>query len=81
VLTELHDALNAIWHVQADPNTTEENTLFSLLKERVYLFVVIFACGTLLLIALLLESWLGVLLAVLGGRLMISGPRSMHLFG
>jgi membrane protein len=61
VLTELHDALNAIWHVTNDPNATDAATVFRLVKERAYSFVVIIGCGLLLLASLLLDSWVGAL--------------------
>ena len=74
VLTELHDALNAIWHVEPDPNTAKENTLFSLIKERAYLFAVILGCGALLLITLMLESGMNALKPIVGWRVLASGP-------
>lgn len=69
VLTELHDALNAIWHVTGDPNTTDAATVFRLVKERVYSFLVIIGCGLLLLASLLLESWVEALETVFGWRI------------
>jgi membrane protein len=73
VLMEIHDALNAIWHVTADPNATERAALFRLMKERVYSFIVIVGCGTLLLISLMLENWLGAVQTAFGWRLVSSG--------
>jgi len=68
VLTELHDALNAIWHVAVDPNLTEAATLLRLVKERLYLFAVILACGLLLISALWLEGWVAALQTIFGWR-------------
>lgn len=69
VLTELHDALNAIWHVTVDPNASKAATVFRLVKERLYSFIVIIGCGLLLLCALLLEGWAAALEAVFGWRI------------
>lgn len=68
MLTELHDALNAIWHVAIDPNATQVAAVFRLVKERAYSFVVIIGCGLLLLASLLLESWIGALQKVFNWR-------------
>jgi membrane protein len=73
VLTELHDALNAVWDVQVDPNATQVATLFRLIRQRVNSFVVIIGCGVLLLISLLLDSWLGALESIFGWRIASSG--------
>ena len=72
-LTEIHDALNAIWHVAVDPNATETATLLRLVKERVYSFGVIIGCGLLLLASLLLETWIADLEAIFDLRMMRSG--------
>ncbi len=72
VLTELHDALNAIWHVKVDPNASEAATVFRLVKERLYSFMVIIGCGLLLLCALLLEGWAAALETVFGWRIVNS---------
>ena len=69
VLTELHDALNAIWHVTNDPNATGGATLFRLVKERLYSFLVVIVCGVLLLFALLLQGWAAALETVFGWRI------------
>ena len=69
VLTELHDALNAIWQVTADPNASEAATVLRLVKERLYSFMVIIGCGLLLLCALLLEGWAVALETIFGWRL------------
>ncbi len=69
VLTELHDALNAIWHVTAEANATEAATMFRLVKERVCSFGVIIGGGLLLLAALLVESWVEALETIFGWRI------------
>jgi membrane protein len=43
VLTELRDALNAIWHVPVHRNSTQFANLLRLAKERLYSFVLILA--------------------------------------
>jgi membrane protein len=45
VLTELRDALNAIWHVPLNRNRTQFANLLRLAKERVYSFVMILGLG------------------------------------
>jgi membrane protein len=71
-LAELHDALNAIWHVPA-PNSTDVGTLFRLVKERLYSFIIILAFGLLLLVSLVLNTWLGALEKIFGWQLLTSG--------
>jgi membrane protein len=61
MLAELHDALNAIWHVPINQNATEIATLFRLVKERLQSFLVIIGCGILLVVSLVLNSWLSAL--------------------
>jgi membrane protein len=51
VLTELRDALNAIWHVPVNRNSTQFANLLRLAKERVYSFVMILSIGVLLLVS------------------------------
>jgi membrane protein len=71
-LAELHDALNAIWHVPP-PNGTDVGTLYRLVKERLYSFAIILAFGLLLLVSLVLNTWLGALEKIFGWQLMTSG--------
>jgi membrane protein len=66
MLAEVHDALNAIWHVPIDQNATGVATLFRLIKERLYSFAVIIGCGILLLASLAVSSWLGALESIFG---------------
>jgi membrane protein len=72
VLTELHDALNAIWHVPIDQSATKVAALFRLIKERLYSFAVIVGFGILLLASLAVNSWLGALETIFGWRNMSS---------
>src|SRR4051794_6576506 len=55
VLTELRDALNAIWHVPVHRNSTQFANLLRLAKERLYSFVMILGLGLLLLVSLVLN--------------------------
>jgi len=73
VLAELHDALNAIWHVPVDRNVTKAAALFRLIKERLYSFAVIIGFGILLLVSVALNSWLGALETIFGWQFMNSG--------
>ena len=59
VLTELRDALNAIWHVPVNRNRTHLANLLRVAKERVYSFVMILGLGVLLLVSLVLNTWFG----------------------
>jgi YihY family inner membrane protein len=79
MLAEVHDALNAIWHVPVDRNATRAATLFRLLKERLYSFGVIIGCGILLLASLAVSSWLGTLETIFGWGFMASN-HWLHLF-
>ncbi len=72
VLGEVHDALNAIWHVTLDQNATGAATVFRLIKERLYSFGVIIGCGVLLLVSLAVSSWLEALETLFGWRNMNS---------
>ncbi len=71
-LAELHDALNAIWHVPVDTNAGNAAALFRMAKERLYSFAVIVGFGMLLLVALVLNSWLGALEKIFGWTFMSS---------
>jgi len=69
VMTELHDALNAIWHVTVDPNATQAATIFRLVKERLYSFILVIGCGLVLFFALLLQGRAMALETLLGWRI------------
>ncbi len=73
VLTELRDALNAIWHVPLNRNRTQFANLLHLAKERVYSFVMILGLGMLLLVSLMLNTWLGAIETFFGWRMFASG--------
>ncbi len=73
VLTELRDALNAIWHVPVNRNRTHLANLLRLAKERVYSFGMILSLGMLLLVSLVLNTWLGALETFFGWRTFASG--------
>jgi membrane protein len=72
MLAEVHDALNAIWHVPVDEKATGVATMFRLIKERLYSFGVIIGCGILLLTSLAVNSWLGALETIFGWGFMAS---------
>jgi membrane protein len=73
VLTELRNALNAIWHVPVNRNRTHFANLLRLAKERVYSFVMILGLGVLLLVSLVLNTWLAALETFFGWRMFASG--------
>jgi membrane protein len=73
VLTELRDALNAIWHVPVHRNSTQFANLLRLAKERLYSFVMILGLGLLLLVSLVLNTWLGAMETFFGWRKLASG--------
>jgi membrane protein len=73
VLTELRDALNAIWHVPVNRDRTHLQNLLHLAKERVYSFVMILGLGMLLLVSLVLNTWLGAIERFIGWRMFASG--------
>jgi membrane protein len=80
VLTELRNALNGIWHVPANRNSTHFANLLRLAKERVYSFVMILGLGMLLLVSLVLNTWLGSIETFFGWRMFASGY-FLHLTG
>ncbi len=73
VLTELRDALNAIWHVPVQGKGTQFANLLRLAKERLYSFVLILGLGLLLLVSLVLNTWLGALETFFGWRQLAAG--------
>jgi membrane protein len=80
VLTELRDALNAIWHVPVNRNSTQFANLLRLAKERVYSFVMILGLGMVLLASLMLNTWLAAIEIFFGWRMFASGF-FLHLTG
>ena len=73
VLTELRDALNAIWHVPVQGKGTQFANLLRLAKERLYSFFLILGLGLLLLVSLVLNTWLGALEIFFGWRKLAAG--------
>jgi membrane protein len=73
VLTELRDALNAIWRVPANRSDTHFGTLWRLGKERVYSFGMILCLGLLLLLSFVLNTWIGAIETSFGLRRLASG--------
>lgn len=73
VVTELRNALNAIWHVPVNRNRTHFANLLHLAKERVYSFVMILGLGVLLLVSLVLNTWLRAMEKFFGWRMFASG--------
>jgi membrane protein len=68
VLTELRDALNAIWHVPVNRSSTQARRLWRLGKERIYSFLMILSLGVLLLVSLVLNTWISAIETVFGLR-------------
>ena len=71
VVVELQDALNFIWHVPVDPGKTGLASIPSLLKQRVYSFVMVLGVGFLLLISLIISAWISAMGKVFGSMLPI----------
>jgi membrane protein len=68
VLTELRDALNAIWHMPLNRSSTQARRLWRLGKERIYSFLMILSLGVLLLVSLVLNTWISAIETVFGLR-------------
>jgi membrane protein len=73
ILTELRDALNAMWHVPVQRSGSHLGTVWRLGKERIYSFAMIIGLGALLLISLVLSTWIGAIEKVLGLQTLASG--------
>jgi membrane protein len=58
VFVELHDAMNAIWHVSLPPDRTNAATAIRLIKDRFYSFAMVLSLGFLLLVSVLLNAWI-----------------------
>ncbi len=58
VFVELHDAMNAIWHVSLPPDRTNAARVVRLIKDRFYSFATVLVAGFLLLISLVLSAWI-----------------------
>jgi membrane protein len=56
VFVELHDSMNAIWHVSIPPDRTSVATFIRLIRDRFYSFATVVGAGFLLLVSLLLNA-------------------------
>src|SRR5208283_890304 len=58
VFVELHDAMNAIWHVPRPLAPNHSATLIRLIKDRFYSFATVLGIGFLLMVSLVLNAWI-----------------------
>jgi membrane protein len=58
VFVELHDAMNAIWHVPQPVDRSHAATLLRAIKDRSYSFATVLAIGFLLTVSLVLNVWI-----------------------
>jgi membrane protein len=58
VFVELHDAMNAIWHVPLPADRINAATVIRLIKDRFYSFATVLVIGFLLLVSLVLNAWI-----------------------
>jgi membrane protein len=58
VFVELHDAMNAIWHVSLPRDQTNAAAMMRLIKDRFYSFATVLGTGFLLLVSLALNAWI-----------------------
>jgi len=58
VFVELHDAMNAIWHVPLPPDRITAATVIRVIKDRFYSFATVLVIGFLLLVSLVLNAWI-----------------------
>ena len=56
IFVELHDAMNAIWHVSLAPDRTNAATVIRLIRDRFYSFATVVGAGFLLLVSLVLNA-------------------------
>ncbi len=56
IFVELHDAMNAIWHVSLPPDRTNAATVIRLIRDRFYSFATVVGAGFLLLVSLVLNA-------------------------
>lgn len=56
VFIELHDAMNAIWHVSSPLDRTYSATVVRLIRDRFYSFATVLGTGFLLLVSLVLNA-------------------------
>ena len=58
VFVELHDAMNAIWHVSLPPDRTNAAAAIRLISARFYSFATVLGIGFLLLVSVVLNAWI-----------------------
>jgi len=58
IFVELHDAMNAIWHVSLPADRTNAATVIRLIRDRFYSFATVLGTGALLLLSLVLNAWI-----------------------
>jgi membrane protein len=66
---ELTDALNTIWHVPSNSNTTGIRSFLQFLKQRFLSFALLAGIGLFLLISLFVNTWLAAFGKYFAGRL------------
>jgi len=58
LFVELHEALNAIWHVSLPPDRSHAATVIRLVRDRFFSFAALLGIGFLLLLSLVLNAWI-----------------------
>jgi len=75
---ELRDALNAIWHVAAESNTSGLASVIALVRERFQSFSLILGAGFLLLLSVLWSVWIAAIGRYFSWRLQVP-EASLHV--
>jgi len=57
-VTELRDALNTIWRVPGDTQSSHARSLFNVLLQRMYSFALVLGAGVVLLASVALHTWI-----------------------
>ena len=57
VVSELRDALNTIWRVPEDTESSTVRSIFNLVKERILCFALVLASGLFLVASLIVNAW------------------------
>jgi membrane protein len=57
VVSELRDAMNTIWKVSEDTNSSTARSIFNLVKERLLSFGLVLASGLFLVVSLIVNAW------------------------
>jgi membrane protein len=68
VVSELKDAMNTIWRVPEDTNSSTGRSIFNLVKERLVSFALVLASGLFLEVSLIVNAWI-----VAAGKYLNSG--------